>query len=63
MIGTINSARARRGVIFLVNIGAPLLVGASTGQSQAALAAAIVGMRLVLPITTDRCWAGCGFCF
>jgi hypothetical protein len=44
MIGTIDSAAVRRGAIFLVNIGVPLLVGAITGQSQAALAAVIVGM-------------------
>ncbi len=44
MIGTIDSAAVRRGAIFLVNIGVPLLVGASTGQSQAALAAVIVAV-------------------
>jgi len=43
MIGTIDSAAVRRGAILLVNIGVPLLLGAITGQSQAALAAVIVG--------------------
>jgi hypothetical protein len=43
-IGRIRAAHVRRGAIFLVNIGVPLLAGAATGQSQAALAAVIVGM-------------------
>jgi hypothetical protein len=40
----IDAAHVRRGLLFLVNIGIPLLVGAVRGQSQAALAAVVVGM-------------------
>ena len=40
----VNATHVRRGAIFFVNIGVPLLVGAATGQSQAALAAVVVGM-------------------
>jgi uncharacterized membrane protein YccC len=40
----IDAAQIRRGALFLVNIGVPLLVGAINGQSQAALAVVIVGM-------------------
>jgi len=43
-LSRIDAAHVRRGAIFLVNIGVPLLVGAVSGQSQAALAAVIVGM-------------------
>ena len=40
----IDAGHLRRGALFLVNIGVPLLFGAISGQSQAALAAVIVGM-------------------
>ena len=40
----IDAAHVRRGEIFLVNVGAPLLVGAWRGESQSALAAVIIGM-------------------
>lgn len=40
----IDAAKIRRGALFLVNIGVPLLAGAITGQSHAALAAVILGM-------------------
>jgi hypothetical protein len=40
----VDNAQVRRGVLFLVNVGAPLLVGIFRGESQAALAAVIVGM-------------------
>jgi hypothetical protein len=40
----IDAAHVRRGALFLINIGTPLLVGAISGQSLAALAAVIVGM-------------------
>jgi len=43
-LGRVNAAHVRRGAIFLVNIGVPLIVGAASGQSQAALAAVIAGM-------------------
>lgn len=39
-----NAGQVRRGALFLVNVGVPLLIGAISGQSQAALAAVIVGM-------------------
>jgi Fusaric acid resistance protein-like len=40
----VDATRVRRGAIFFINIGVPLLVGTVTGQSQAALAGVIVGM-------------------
>jgi len=40
----VEAAQIRRGALFLINIGTPLLVGAIAGQSQAALAAVILGM-------------------
>jgi hypothetical protein len=40
----IDAGHVRRGALFLINIGAPLVVGVIFGQSQAALAATIVGM-------------------
>ena len=40
----IAAAPIRRGALFLVNIGTPLLVGAFSGQSQVALAAVLLGM-------------------
>jgi uncharacterized membrane protein YccC len=40
----IDAAYIRRGVQFLINIGTPLVVGVVRGESQAALAAVIVGM-------------------
>jgi hypothetical protein len=40
----INAGHVRRGIQFLVNIGAPLVVGALRGESQTALAAVVVGM-------------------
>jgi hypothetical protein len=41
---SIDAAKIRRAAIFLVNIGVPLVVGVVRGESQAALAAVIVGM-------------------
>src|SRR5271156_6553963 len=40
----IEAAHVRRGLQFLVIIGAPLVVGAVRGESEVALAAVIVGM-------------------
>jgi uncharacterized membrane protein YccC len=40
----LDAGHVRRGALFLVNIGTPLLVGVIFGQSQAALAATVVGM-------------------
>jgi len=40
----LDSVKIRRGALFLANIGVPLLIGAGRGESQAALAAVIVGM-------------------
>jgi uncharacterized membrane protein YccC len=40
----VNTAQVRRGLQFLINIGAPLVVGAMRGESQTALAAVVVGM-------------------
>ena len=41
---SIETAHIRRGTLFLVNLGVPLIVGAARGQSSAALAAVVVGM-------------------
>lgn len=41
---SVNAAHVRRGLQFLVNIGTPLVVGVMRGESQAALAAVVVGM-------------------
>ena len=41
---SIDAVKIRRRVLFLVNIGVPLVVGAITGQSQAALPAVVLGM-------------------
>jgi hypothetical protein len=41
---SVQVAQIRRGAMFLVNIGVPLVVGALRAESQAALAAVIVGM-------------------
>ncbi|MDR3420817.1 MAG: FUSC family protein [Xanthobacteraceae bacterium] len=43
---SIDAPKIRRGAIFLVNIGVPLVVGVARGESQAALAAVVVGMLL-----------------
>jgi uncharacterized membrane protein YccC len=40
----LDAGHVRRGALFLINIGTPLLVGVIFGQSQAALAATVVGM-------------------
>jgi hypothetical protein len=40
----VDAGQVPRGALFLVNIGMPLLVGAARGESQAALAAVVVGM-------------------
>ncbi len=42
----VETAQFRRGLLFLINIGAPMLVGTIRGQSQAALLGAVVGMLL-----------------
>jgi len=42
--GSPDAGAVRRAALFLVNIGVPLLIGAALNQSQAALAAIIVGM-------------------
>lgn len=41
---SVEGAQVRRGALFLVNIGVPLVLGAWRGESRAALAAVIVGM-------------------
>lgn len=41
---SVEVAQARRGALFLANIGVPLVIGTVRGESQAALAAVIVGM-------------------
>jgi hypothetical protein len=43
---SITSAHVRRGVLFLVNIGVPLIVGVWRGEPVAALLGALVGMLL-----------------
>jgi uncharacterized membrane protein YccC len=41
---SVDAGQARRGAIFLANIGIPLVVSVARGESQPALAAIIVGM-------------------
>ncbi len=43
---SITSAHVRRGVLFMVNIGVPLIVGVWRGEPVAALLGALVGMLL-----------------
>jgi hypothetical protein len=59
----VDAGQVRRGALFLVNIGMPLLVGATRGESQAALAAVVVGMLFGFADNDDRCRADCGFWF
>jgi uncharacterized membrane protein YccC len=47
----LDAAHVRRGALFLINIGAPFLVGILLGQPQSALVGAVVGMLLAFADT------------
>jgi urea transporter len=48
---SLTAAHVRRGALFLVNIGVPLVVGAWRDEPVAALLGAVVGMLLAYDLT------------